>query len=79
MLPRLVAICFVVLMAAAAQAADKPSGGITGVYLTTRYPAMTVRTGETTTIDNHGFLQFSCRHIFLQPRSCLSSTCFGSV
>ena len=34
----------------AADAADKPSG-VTGLYLTTRYPAMTVRAGETTTID----------------------------
>src|SRR4029077_7405504 len=40
-----------VLRGAAAKAADKPAGGITGVYLTTRYPAMTVRAGETTTID----------------------------
>ena len=49
MLLRLVAICLVGLMAAA-DAADKPSG-ITGVYLTTRYPALTVRAGETTTVD----------------------------
>ncbi|HEX3523761.1 MAG TPA: NEW3 domain-containing protein, partial [Stellaceae bacterium] len=38
-------------MVSGAEAADKPSNGITGVYLTTRYPALTVRAGETTTID----------------------------
>src|SRR5205807_8728835 len=51
MLLRLVALCFVLLTATGADAADKPSNGITGVYLTTRYPALTVRAGETTTID----------------------------
>ena len=50
MLLRLVAMCLVVLITTAAEAADKPSG-INGVYLTTRYPALTVRAGETTTID----------------------------
>src|SRR5712691_1909732 len=50
MLLRLVAVCFLILMAVPADAADKPLG-ITGVYLTTRYPALTVRAGETTTID----------------------------
>src|SRR5436190_10228397 len=51
MLLRLAALCLVLLPAAAAGAADKSSNGITGVYLTTRYPALTVRAGETTTID----------------------------
>jgi uncharacterized membrane protein len=50
MLLRLVAVCLVGLMVAAADAADKPPG-ITGIYLTTRYPALTVRAGETTTVD----------------------------
>ena len=50
MLSRLFAVCVAVTIAAAAQAADKPSG-LSGVYLTTRYPALTVRAGETTTID----------------------------
>ena len=50
MLLRLAALCLVLLTAAPAEAADKPSN-ITGVYLTTRYPALTVRAGETTTID----------------------------
>jgi uncharacterized membrane protein len=50
MLLRLVAVCLVGLMALAADAADK-SIAINGVYLTTRYPALTVRAGETTTVD----------------------------
>jgi uncharacterized membrane protein len=36
--------------AATATAAESPSG-ISGIFLTTRYPALTVRAGETTTID----------------------------
>src|SRR5689334_23936884 len=51
MLLRFAGLCFVLLPAAAANDADKPSNGITGVYLTTRYPALTVRADETTTID----------------------------
>ena len=50
MLPRFIALCVAGVLTMAAHAADKPSG-ITGVYLTTRYPALTVRAGETTTID----------------------------
>jgi len=51
MLRRLVAVAFVVAIAGAtAQAADQPSG-VSGVFLTTRYPALTVKTGETATID----------------------------
>src|SRR5215831_14762215 len=50
MLLRLVAVCLVGLIAVVADAADKPSG-VTGIYLTTRYPALTVRAGETTTVD----------------------------
>ncbi|MBO0737820.1 MAG: hypothetical protein J2P48_14800, partial [Alphaproteobacteria bacterium] len=50
MLLRLVAVCLVTLLAVAADAAEKPSG-VTGVYLTTRYPALTVRAGETATVD----------------------------
>jgi uncharacterized membrane protein len=61
---RLVAVGLLILVSIAANAADKPSG-ITGVYLTTRYPALTVRAGETTTIDlslhnfNHPPQQFA--------------------
>ena len=40
-------------------AADQPSG-ITGSILTTRYPALTVRAGETTTIDV-SVRNFNCR------------------
>jgi uncharacterized membrane protein len=50
MLRRVCAVLFLVLAAVVANAADKPSG-VTGLYLTTRYPALTVRAGETTTID----------------------------
>jgi uncharacterized membrane protein len=62
MLRRVCAVLFVFLAAAvAANAADKPSG-VTGLYLTTRYPALTVRAGETTTID------LSLRNFNLPPR-----------
>jgi uncharacterized membrane protein len=47
---RLLAVSLFVLTTVAAGAADKPSG-VTGLFLTTRYPALTVRAGETTTID----------------------------
>jgi uncharacterized membrane protein len=50
MLRRLLAVLFLVLVAVAAGAADKPSA-VTGLFLTTRYPGLTVRAGETTTID----------------------------
>ena len=56
MLLRLAGLCLVLLTAAAADAADKSSNGITGVYLTTRYPALTVRAGETTTIETRRFM-----------------------
>src|SRR6266496_832684 len=54
MVRRLLAVSFLMLWAAAASAADQPQGGtsgITGLFLTTRYPVLTVRAGETTTID----------------------------
>jgi uncharacterized membrane protein len=48
----LVVLVLLVLPTVAARAADKPdTGGIAGVYLTTRYPAMTVRGGEPATLD----------------------------
>jgi uncharacterized membrane protein len=50
MLRRLLAVLFLILTTVAAGAADKPSG-VTGIFLTTRYPALTVRAGEITTID----------------------------
>jgi uncharacterized membrane protein len=51
MVLRVIAVSLVLAMAGVAFAADKPAGNITGVFLTTRYPALTVRAGETTTID----------------------------
>ena len=51
MVLRVLAVSLVLAMAGVAAAADKPAGNITGVFLTTRYPALTVRAGETTTID----------------------------
>ncbi|MBV8888514.1 MAG: hypothetical protein JO305_02475 [Alphaproteobacteria bacterium] len=55
MLRRLVAVSFLLLTVAvpagAAPAADEAPPAITGLYLTTRYPALTVRAGETTTLD----------------------------
>jgi uncharacterized membrane protein len=61
MLRRLLAVLFLVLSTVAASAADKPSG-ITGLFLTTKYPALTVRAGETTTID------LSLRNFNLPPQ-----------
>jgi len=62
MLRPFLAVLFLVLTAVAADAADKPSG-VTGVYLTTQYPALTVRAGETTTID------LSLRNFNLPPQA----------
>ncbi|HKM70903.1 MAG TPA: NEW3 domain-containing protein [Stellaceae bacterium] len=62
MLRPFLAVLSLVLTVVAAGAADKPSG-VTGVYLTTRYPALTVRTGETTTID------LSLRNFNLPPQA----------
>jgi uncharacterized membrane protein len=61
MLLRLLAVLFFVLATGSAGAADKPSA-VTGLYLTTRYPALTVRAGETTTID------LSLRNFNLPPQ-----------
>ena len=61
MLRRLPAVLFLVLVAVAAGAADKPSA-VTGLFLTTRYPGLTVRAGETTTID------LSLRNFNLPPQ-----------
>jgi uncharacterized membrane protein len=62
MLRRLFAVSFVVLWAGGAVAAD-PASGITGLFLTTKYPGLTVRAGETTTID------LSLRNFKLPPQS----------
>jgi uncharacterized membrane protein len=61
MLRRFCTVVVLGITAVAANAADKPSG-VTGLYLTTRYPALTVRAGETTTID------LSLRNFNLPPR-----------
>src|SRR5216683_1488445 len=65
MVRRLLAVSFVVALSAmAAQAADPPAG-IAGLFVTTKYPALTVRAGETTTID------VSVRNFKLPPQSLI--------
>jgi uncharacterized membrane protein len=61
MLRRYLAVLFLASMAVAANAAEKPAN-VTGLYLTTRYPGLTVRAGETTTID------LSLRNFNLPPQ-----------
>ena len=61
MVRRLLAISLLMLWAAAASAADQPSG-ITGLFVTTKYPSLTVRAGETATID------LSLRNFKLPPQ-----------
>lgn len=51
MLRRLIAVSFLLALSVAAANAAEPAAGVTGLFLTTRYPALTVRAGETTTID----------------------------
>ena len=51
MLRWLVTVSWLLFAAATANAAEPPPAGISGIFLTTRYPALTVRAGETTTID----------------------------
>jgi uncharacterized membrane protein len=61
MIRRMLAVGFLmVLSAAAADAADQST--IAGLFLTTKYPALTVRAGETTTID------LSVRNFKLPPQ-----------
>jgi uncharacterized membrane protein len=68
MVRRLLAVSFGVMLSglamlsAMAQAADQP-GSITGLFVTTKYPALTVRAGETTTVD------VSVRNFKLPPQS----------
>jgi len=65
MLRRLLLVSFLLILPAmAASAADPPgsASGITGLFVTTRYPAMTIRAGETTTVD------FSVRNFKLPPQ-----------
>src|SRR6266852_3655949 len=61
MLRRMLAVSFLlILVATAANAADQPA--IAGLFVTTKYPALTVRAGETTTID------LSVRNFKLPPQ-----------
>ncbi len=67
MFRRMLAVWLVLMLSAtAAIAADPPASGsatgIAGLFLTTRYPALTVRTGETATID------LSVRNFRLPPQ-----------
>jgi hypothetical protein len=68
MLRQLLKFLLLVMLAAPigaieANAADPPAAsGITGLFVTTRYPALTVRAGETTTID------LSVRNFKLPPQ-----------
>src|ERR1700734_2739321 len=58
LLRRLVAVAFLIAsawtmslaMSPVTLAAEQPQG-LTGLFLTTRYPALTVKAGETTTLD----------------------------
>jgi uncharacterized membrane protein len=66
MIRRLFAVSLVVLWAGGALAADQlpsSSSSITGLFLTTKYPALTVRAGETSTVD------LSLRNFRLPPQS----------
>jgi uncharacterized membrane protein len=63
MLRRLVAAMFLLTLSAqAAGAADPAANNIAGLFLTTKYPSLTVRPGETTTID------LSVRNFKLPPQ-----------
>jgi uncharacterized membrane protein len=66
MLRRMLIVAFLlILSAAAANAADPPAANapaIAGLFVTTKYPALTVRAGETTTID------LSVRNFRLPPQ-----------
>ena len=66
MMRRLFAVSFVMMLwagGAARRRSAASSGTITGLFLTTRYPALTVRAGETTTVD------LSLRNFKLPPQS----------
>jgi uncharacterized membrane protein len=57
MVGRLLAVIFLLTLSAtvpiavASAAEPAPGAAITGIFLTTKYPALTVRAGETTTVD----------------------------
>jgi uncharacterized membrane protein len=62
MMRRLVTVSLLILSAVAAHAAE-PNSSITGLFLTTKYPSLTVRAGETTTVD------LSLRNFKLPPQT----------
>jgi len=62
MMRRLFAVLMLLLLPTLAALAADPPAGITGLFLTTRYPAQTVRAGETTTLD------LSVRNFKLPPQ-----------
>ena len=51
MLRWLLTVSCLLIASASAYAAEPSPAGVTGIFLTTRYPALTVRANETTTID----------------------------
>jgi uncharacterized membrane protein len=61
MMRRLFAVSFLMLSVVVAHAAE-PTSGITGLFLITKYPSLTVRAGETTTVD------LSLRNFKLPPQ-----------
>jgi uncharacterized membrane protein len=61
MMRRLFAVSFLMLSVVVAHAAE-PTSSITGLFLITKYPSLTVRAGETTTVD------LSLRNFKLPPQ-----------
>src|ERR1700693_1131847 len=61
MMRRLFAVSLLMLSVVVAHAPE-PSSGITGLFLITKYPSLTVRAGETTTVD------LSLRNFKLPPQ-----------
>jgi uncharacterized membrane protein len=51
MLRRLIAVSFLLALAATAAGAADQQSNITGLFVTTKYPALSVKAGETTTVD----------------------------
>jgi uncharacterized membrane protein len=51
MLRRLIAVSFVLALSVAAAGAADQQSGITGLFVTTKYPVQTVKAGDTTTVD----------------------------
>src|SRR6266567_933879 len=62
MLRRMLGVWLLLMFSVAANAADQPAAAIAGLFVTTRYPALTIRAGETTTID------LSVRNFKLPPQ-----------